>query len=432
MVFTALLLLILALILGIPVPFAFLASTVYIVTVGGYDPSFLLSSGYSKMSTVVLLAIPLFIMAGGIMERGNIGQKLIDLVELFVGRIKGGLGAVAVVSCAVFGSITGSACATLSCIGSIMFPRLEKAGYPRGHCAALLANSAILGILIPPSAIMILYSWVGGQSVLACFLATVLPGVLLTIIFALLNMWMLKDNTTIVVAPRIEPAEFRRRLGKSTKLAIPALFLPVLVLGSIYGGLMTPTEAAAASVLYAIPVGMFVYRGLTLKSLGQVLIESGTTTGVVMVMLYSVMILSRLYIMEDLPGELLRLLGSITSSKVGILLMLNVFMVVLGMLMDDVSAVMLATPILLPIAQHIGVDPIHFAAILGVNLGMGNITPPCAPVLYLSGRLNGAAANESMMPTLKMIAFGWIPVLLVTTYWPDFSLFLPRLVLGAN
>jgi len=430
MIYVALLILLAALIVGIPVPFSFLASTLFLVVVGGYSPSFLLPYGYSKMSTVVLLAIPLFITAGGLMERGNIGQQLIDMVDLFVGRLKGGLGAVAVVSCAVFGSITGSCCATLSCIGAIMFPRLQKAGYPLGHSAALMANSAVLGILIPPSAIMILYSWVGGQSVLACFLSTVVPGVILTFLFVVNNFFMVRKNPDLVLSQELPPGELGKLFVKRGTRALPALFMPVMILGGIYGGMFTPTEAAALSVLYAIPVGMFIYGGLTRGSLKAVLLESATTTGVVMVMLYAVMILSRLYIMEDMPQKLLELLTSITSSKIGILFILNIFMVIMGMLMDDVSAVMLCTPILLPIATAIGVHPIHFAAILGVNLGMGNITPPCAPVLYLSGRLNGAAISDTLKPTLQLIAFGWMPVLFFTTYFPGLSLWLPRLVLG--
>lgn len=430
MIYVALLILLAALVVGIPVPFSFLASSLFLVIMGDYSPSFLLPYGYSKMSTVVLLAIPLFITAGGLMERGNIGQQLIDMVDLFVGRLRGGLGAVAVVSCAVFGSITGSCCATLSCIGAIMFPRLEKAGYPLGHSAALMANSAVLGILIPPSAIMILYSWVGGQSVLACFLSTVIPGILLTVLFAVCNVFMVRKNPNLVLSEKISPGELGRLFVKRGSRALPALFMPVMILGGIYGGIFTPTEAAALSVLYAIPVGMFIYGGLNKSSLKSVLLESATTTGVVMVMLYAVMILSRLYIMEDMPQKLLELLTSITKSKIGILFILNIFMVIMGMLMDDVSAVMLCTPILLPIAQAIGVHPIHFAAILGVNLGMGNITPPCAPVLYLSGRLNGAAISETLMPTMTLIGFGWIPVLFLTTYVPELSLWLPRLVLG--
>lgn len=430
MVLIALLLLFVTLTIGIPVPFAFLASTAYMLFAGGYSPTFLLPYGFSKMSTIVLLAIPLFIMAGGIMERGKIGDKLVDLIDLFVGSVKGGLGVVAVVSCAVFGSITGSACATLSCIGSIMFPRLEKAGYPRGHSAALLSNAAVLGMLIPPSAIMILYAWVGNQSVLASFLSSVIPGIILTILLSLINMFLLRNNKNLVLSAPIPFPEKMSLFGTRGKKAIPALMMPVIVLGGIYGGIMTPTEAAAVAVIYSIPVGFWVYRGLKRKDFWEVLIEAGTTTGSIMVMLFAVMILARLYIMEDLPGAIMTLLTSITTNRYAILFMLNVFMIIMGMLMDDVSAVLLSTPILLPIVVQLGFSPVHFAAIVGVNLGMGNITPPAAPLLYLGSRVGNAPINEMLMPTVWMILFGWLPTLLLTTYVPQLSLFLPRLILG--
>lgn len=432
MVLFSLVLLVITLIIGVPVPFAFLVATTLLVITGGYSPSFLLPYGFSKMSTIVLLAIPLFIMAGGIMERGNIGDKLVDLVDLFVGRIKGGLGVVAVVSCAVFGSITGSACATLSCIGSIMFPRLEKAGYPRGHSAALLANASVLGMLIPPSAIMILYSWVGNQSVLASFLSSVIPGIILTILLSVINMFLLRNNKDLILATPISSKEKWSLFRVRGKRAIPALIMPVLVLGGIYGGIMTPTEAAAVAAVYSIPVGFWVYKGLTRKGFFEVLVESGTTTGVIMVMLYAVMILSRLYIMEDLPTQVLNLLMAVSTNRYAILFMINIFMVIMGMIMDDVSAVLLSTPILLPIIIKLGFSPVHFAAIVGVNLGMGNITPPAAPLLYLGGRVGNAPINEMLMPTVWMLLFGWLPTLALTTYVPGLATFLPNLILGVR
>ncbi|HCL79289.1 MAG TPA: TRAP transporter large permease [Synergistaceae bacterium] len=431
MVFLALGILLVSLIIGVPVPFAFLASAFFFIVTGEYKTSFMIPYGISKLSTTVLFAIPLFIMAGGIMEKGNIGGKLIGLVENFVGKIKGGLGVVAVVSCAVFGSITGSACATLSCIGSIMFPRLERAGYPRGHSAALLANSAVLGMLIPPSSLMILYAWVGGQSVLACFLSSVIPGIILTTLLSIVNVYLLRDDPNIQVTSGEQDFDGKRGLDKFID-AFPALLMPVIVLGGIYAGIMTPTEAAAVSVLYAIPVGMFIYKGLTLKGLWDSLVDSAMTTGVIMVMLYCVMILGRIYVMEGLPTKILALLKSISDSKLVILFILNIFMIIMGMLMDDVSSTLLSTPLLLPIAIEIGVHPVHFAAIVGVNLGMGNITPPCAPLLYLGGSLGKAPVGEMLYPTLVMFVFAWIPTLILTTYMPSLSLWLPRLVLGIN
>ncbi|HQC00171.1 MAG TPA: TRAP transporter large permease, partial [Methanospirillum sp.] len=364
-----------------------------------------------------------------------------------VGRVRGGLGIVSTVSCAVFGSVTGSACATLTCIGSIMFPRFMKANYPMGHCAALLASTAVLGMLIPPSAIMILYSWAGGQSVLASFLSTVIPGIMLTALISFLNCYMLRNNEEIqVTSSDADPAssDFERTLQMMEKnqqekfslfrskkfKAIPALLMPIIVLGGIYTGIMTPTEAAAVSVIYALPVGMFIYKGITLNGLKETLIDGVMSTGAIMIMLFSCSVISRIYIMNDLPQEILKVLYSISTNKYAILFMLNIFMIILGMLMDDCSACVLATPILLPIVLEIGVSPIHFAAILGVNLGLGNITPPCAPLLYLSSSISKTPINEMLRPTCMFILFGWLPILALTTYVPALSMWLPRLILG--
>ena len=447
MVFIGVAILFFCLIVGMPVFFAFLASAMWFIFIGDVSPTFMIPYGLNKISGTVLFAIPLFVIAGGLMAKGNIADKMIDLVENFVGRIRGGLGVVATVSCAVFGSVTGSACATLTCIGSIMFPRFIRANYPMGHCAALLASTAVLGMLIPPSAIMILYSWAGGQSVLASFLSTVIPGIMLTALISFLNCYMLRNNEDIVVTSSdaastssnfektlqmMEDKQLEKlSLFRSKKFkAIPALIMPIIVLGGIYTGIMTPTEAAAVSVIYALPVGMFIYKGLTLNGLRETLIDGVMSTGAIMIMLFSCSVISRIYIMNDLPQEILKVLYSISTNKYVILFMLNIFMIILGMLMDDCSACVLATPILLPIVLEIGVSPVHFAAILGVNLGLGNITPPCAPLLYLSSSISKTPINDMLKPTCVFIFFGWLPILAITTYIPALSMWLPRLILG--
>jgi len=424
------LLLFIALFIGIPVPFAFFASTLFLVILRSYDPSFLLPYSYGKMSALVLLAIPLFIMAGGLIEKGKIGEKLTDLVEVIVGRVRGGLGVVMVVSCAIFGSVTGSAAATETVIGTIMLPKLEQAGYPKAWNASLLASSSVLGMLIPPSSIMILYAWVGNQSVLACFLSSIIPGIILTTLFSLINIWWLRNNKNIEIKKNIGSKILIKEFGKKFYIAAPALLMPIIVLGGIYSGIMTPTEAAAIAVLYALPVGLFIYKGLNARKIFESIINSANTTGIIMVMLFSIMMLSRLYIMEDLPGTILGFLRSISSNKYIILIMINFFLIIIGMLMDDVSAVLLSTPLFLPIIIQLGVSPIQFAAIIGVNLGLGNITPPCAPLLYLGVSLAKTSANKVFYPTFILIIFAWIPTLILTTYVPEISLFLPRLLLG--
>lgn len=431
-VFISLVILIVSLIIGIPVPFAFFATTFYMIIVGGYDPSFLLPYGFYKESTIVLLAIPLFIMAGGIIEKGNIGRALIRFVEMFVGRIKGSLGAVMVVSSAVFGSISGSAAATMTVIGTIMLPQLDRAGYSKGFSASLISNCCLLGGIIPPSSLMILYAWVGQQSVIACFLAGVIPGIILTSLMVIMSIFLVRKDPNIETSEKLDSTAWRKEFSKRTYYAIPALLMPVLILGGIYGGLVTPTEAAAVAVLYSIPIGMFVYKGMNRKDLFSVLVNTATTTGVIMVMLFTVMILCRIYIMEDVPGMLMNMITSISDNKYIIMLMINLFLLIMGMLMDDVSATLLSTPILLPIVQQIGVSPIQFSAILLLNLSLGCVTPPCAPLMYLASRMGKVPVTKMLYPTAMIILFAWIPTLLLVTFIPQISLFLPRLLLGIN
>ncbi|MBM9518282.1 TRAP transporter large permease [Desulforhopalus vacuolatus] len=438
MIFLALIILMFCLVIGVPVPVSFMASSLVLIFFGGpdgagYAASQLLPYGYQQMNSVPLIAIALFIAAGGIMEKGKIGGHLIDFVDVFVGHKHGGLGIVATISCAIVGSICGAAVATLSCVGSIMFPRFEKENYPRGLSAALIANASLLGLLIPPNATLIIFAWISGQSVLACFLATVIPGFITIILLCTVNGWILKRyDMKVTNEKRNRTTADKIALFKSRgKTAIPSLFLPIIVLGGIYGGIMTTTEASSMAILYAIPVGMFIYKGLNLKNTYQTLVEAAITTGVIMVMLYCVSMLSRLYLLEDLPGVLLTLFQGISDNPLVIMLMINIFLVVMGMLMDDISVVVLTTPILLPIVMQIGYDPIHYAAIVGVNTGLGCITPPAAPVLYLSGRLSGTPIDEMMGPCLWFIGLCWIPVLAITVLMPKISLLLPHFILGA-
>lgn len=435
MIYVALVILIFTLVIGVPVPVSFMSSCAWLIffggpTMEGYQPTQLLPYGFNQMNSVSLIAIAMFILAGGIMERGRIAEKMIDLVDVFVGHIRGGLGVVGTVSCAVFGSICGAACATLSCIGAIMFPRFKQGGYPMGHACALMANASLLGLLIPPNATLIIFAWISGISVLSCFLSTIGPGIVTTILLSLLNMWMLRNNKNVLVAQKRTGAERWRMFRDRGRLAIPALFMPVMVLGGIYGGVMTCTEASALAVLYCIPIGLYVYKGLNWKTLYAIVVESAVTTGVIMVMLYSVSMLSRLYILEDLPGKVLYLFYSISKNKWVIMFMINIFLVLMGMLMDDISVVVLTTPILLPIITELGINPVHYAAVVGVNTALGCITPPAAPTLYLSGRVGGAPISEIMGPAIKFMICCWIPVLLVTAYIPKLVLFLPHLILG--
>ena len=428
LILSCLVLLCLLLVVGVSVPMAFGAVLLLIAAFGGHEVAGFLPAGHWKMNTVILLAIPLFILAGSIMERGQIAAPLVDLLQLVVGRLRGGLSAAAVVACAVFGSISGSAAATLTCIGSIMMPHLRRANYPEGVASALIVSACPLGLLIPPSASQILYAWVTQQSVLKCFLSTVVPGLILVVLLCVVNFFLVRNIADLKLAAK--PERFGRELGVRSWRAFPALLMPAFILGGIYGGVMTPTEAAGVAVIYAIPVGFFIYKGLNRETFWAGLREASITIGVVMVMVFMVLIVSRFLIFEDIPGLAKSLVFSVSDNPIVILLMVNLVMILIGMVMDDISGLLLSAPLLLPIVTSVGMDPIHFAAVLGVNLGMANITPPTAPLLYLGARVTGASVNRMMKPVLIMIFFAWLPTLLVTTYLPSVALWLPDLLLG--
>ena len=428
LILSCLLLLCVLLVVGVNVPMAFGAVLLLIAAFGGHEVSGFLPAGHWKMNTVILLAIPLFILAGGIMERGKIAAPLIAVIELVVGRIRGGLSAAAVLACAVFGSISGSAAATLTCIGSIMMPHLRRANYPEGMVSALIVSACPLGLLIPPSASQILYAWVTQQSVLKCFLSTVIPGFILVVLLCVVNFVLLRNVRNLRLAER--PERFSWELGVRSWRAFPALLMPAFILGGIYGGVMTPTEAAGVAVIYAIPVGFYIYKGLNRDNFWESIRESSVTIGVVMVMVFMVLIVSRFLIFEDIPGLAKSLVFAVSDNPIVILLMVNVVMILIGMVMDDISGLLLSAPLLLPIVTSVGMDPIHFAAVLGVNLGMANITPPTAPLLYLGSRVTGAPVNQMMKPVLVMILFAWLPTLLVTTFVPQVALWLPDLLFG--
>lgn len=416
------------LIIGVSVPMAFGAVLMFIAFFGGHDVSGFMPTGHWKVSSLVLLAIPLFILAGSIMERGRIAAPLVSLAELLVGHIRGGLSAAAVVASGIFGAISGSAAATLTCIGSIMMPHLRKANYPDGLSAALIVSASPLGLLIPPSSSQILYAWTTQQSVLKCFLATVVPGLILIVLLCCVNFFMLRKVTDLKVNSKDE--DFSVALKQRGLKAMPALMMPVIILGGIYGGIMTPTEAAGVAVIYAIPIGFYVYKGLNRENFFPTLRDAGATIGVVMLMVVMVLIVSQFLIFEDIPSMAKELIYSVSDNPIVILLMVNVVMILIGMLMDDISGLLLSAPLLLPIVQSVGMDPIHFAAVLGVNLGMANITPPTAPLLYLGARVTETPVNIMLKPTLILIFFAWLPTLMITTFMPQIALWLPNFIFG--
>ncbi len=219
---------------------------------------------------------------------------------------------------------------------------------------------------------------------------------------------------------------------KKTFSAVPALLMPLIILGGIYGGIMTPTEAAGVAVFYAIPVAIFIYKGCTLKDLKNIFIDTATTTGVIIVMCALIMVLSHILVLRNVPTAVLDLFTSVSDNKYTILLMINVFLVFIGMIMDDTCGILLCTPLLLPLFYDLGISPYQFAAILGVNLGMGNVTPPTAPFIYISSQLANVNSAGTIRYSLVLLLFAYLPTIILTTYVPEVSTWLPNLYLGSR
>ena len=423
-------LVVLLLLAEMPIAFAFGIGAFLFGIVSGSDVSFLIPHAYQTTSSFALLALPLFVMAGTLMAQGGISDRLLDFVGAFVGRLKGGLGAVTVLTCALFGAISGSSSAAIAAIGQIMIPRMVREGYPAGHATALVACSSVLALLIPPSIPMIVFAVTGGLSVGAAFLSTVVPGTVLTIVYVGLNFVFLRRVDTISIEEPLPAAAALRRIGRTGADAFWALLMPVIILGSIYSGIATPTEVAAVALVYAVVVGFWFYRGLTRRNFPATIGRAAVTTGSIVAVLFFLFAMSRAMILQQVPGRLTEILVAFTEHQVLALVTLNLILLLIGMIVDDVSGSVLAAVVLLPVATELGVHPIHFAAIVGVNLGLGNVSPPCAPMLYMAAGVSKLKLDQYVGSTMKFLALGHLPMVLVVTFVPDLSLALPRWVLG--
>ena len=426
-VFWDVILLIVLLMFSVPLPYCFGGALLFMSFFGDVSMKSMMLWAFDQMINPVLLASPMFILAGILMGGSGIAKKLLDFVDVFIGHVKGGLGVVCCVTCAIIGAISGSGFTGVAATGPIMIPRMVEQGYPRGFSTALLSVSSILGLLIPPSAIMILYGWVTETSILACFLSTLVPGLLITALLSIVNLvWSkkfdLKLETHEVILQR------RKEIVPRTLVALPALLMPVIILGGIYGGVFTATEAAAVSAVYAIPVGFFIYKGFRGGNFFPLLRSSASAIGSIMTMILFCLMLSQTYVMLKVPQAIVEIVYSLTDNTTVLLILINLFLFVVGMVINDATGMILVAPLLLPLMKQLGIDPIHFAAIMGVNLAMGGVTPPYASILYLGMRIGNCSFQEILGPTLVFLIIGYVPVVFMTTFWPPLSLYIPRLL----
>ena len=373
----------------------------------------------ASLNSFPLLAIPFFILAGELMNRGGMARRLVDFAKGLVGTVPGGLAYVNVVASMLFGAISGSAAAAASAVGGFMAPQMKAEGYDKNFSAAVNSTAATTGLLIPPSNILIVYSLAsGGVSIAALFLAGYLPGILVGLgLMAVAGYWSFRANY-----PTSE------RLAWSTVFwrfldALPSLFMLIVVIGGIVAGIFTATEAAAVAVLYALVLA-FIYRTIGVVDLPDIFLRTVTTTAIVMLLIATSIALSWMLSFESIPQLISEGILGLTESRIAILLLMNLILLVVGTFMDMTPAVLIFTPLFLPIATSLGIDPVHFGMILVLNLCVGICTPPVGTVLFVGAAVGDTTISRMIRPMLPLYA-AMVAALLLVTFFPSISLWLP-------
>lgn len=372
------------------------------------------------LDSFALLAIPFFIIAGEIMNQGGIARRLVDFAKTLVGALPGGLAHVNILAAMLFGAIAGSAVAAASAIGGIMGKAMVKEGYSRQFAAAVNITASTTGLVIPPSNILIVYSLAsGGASIAALFLAGYLPGLLTGLLLMLVaGFWARWKKFPVGERSRLPD------IWRTFVAAFPSLLLLVVVMGGIVAGIFTATEAAAVAAVYCLALAL-LYREISLKNLGNILLNSASTTAVVMLLIGASMSMSWILAYENIPQNITALLLSISANKVVILLIINLILLVVGTFMDMTPAVLIFTPIFLPVAQALGIDPVHFGIIMVLNLCIGLCTPPVGSVLFVGVGVAETTIEKVVKPLLPLF-IAMLVALVLVTYLPGLSLWLPR------
>lgn len=414
--------------LGAPIAVVIALSSSIAICATGREPLEVVATSMAHgVDSFALLAIPFFILSGVIMARGAMAIRLIDLAAALVSRFPGGLAYVNTLTCMFFGAISGSATAAVSSIGSFMIGQMEKKGYNRDYSVALTVCSSTTGMLIPPSNIMIVYSVaVGSLSIGALFLAGILPGIVLGICIMAVSYFYAKRRGL-----KAEGAFDIQLIWRAFKRAFLSLLLIVVVLGGILGGIFTATEAAAISVLYALILEVLIYRDVKLSALGEIFASAAKMTSVVMLIVGASTAMSWVMTITNAPQQIAEALLALSENKIVLLLVINLILLVVGMFMDMTPAVLIFTPIFLPIVRDLGISDIHFGIIMITNLSIGLCTPPVGTCLFVGCGVGNTNITR-VTPHLVWLVAAMIIALLIITFVPQLSIAIPRyLGLGA-
>ncbi len=367
-----------------------------------------------------IMAIPFFILAGNFLTHGGVARRMINFATSMVGHWHGGLGLAGVMACALFAAVSGSSPATVVAIGSILLPAMVKQGFPSGFGAGVITTSGALGILIPPSIVMVMYSVATNTSVGQLFMAGVIPGLMLATLLGLTTWYRARKNNY----PRLAKASLAQRLN-ALRESVWGLLLIVVVIGGIYSGIFTPTEAAAMSAVYAFIVAVFVYKDMTLKQVPKVLLDSASMSAMLLYIITNAVLFSFLMTSENIPQNMAAWLLDMGLGPISFLLMVNILLLLAGNVMEPSSIVLIFAPILFPVAQSLGIDPVHFGILITVNMEVGMCHPPVGLNLYVASGITKMGITE-----LTKAVWPWLLTMIVflgiVTYIPAISLWLPR------
>ena len=434
-IFAVLLIILIILLLGgLPLFIAFGIISLILGEIWGVSPIYTAVTVFKSVDSFTLLAVPLFIFAGHLMGSSGISTRLIDFADAIFGKLKGGLGVAGIFATMIFGAMSGSSVAAVATMGSILIPKMEERGYPRRYTTALVSCSGVLGQLIPPSVPMIVYAMLLGVNVVLLFLSTVIPGLIMATGYGLVNYFICRNFETksVFEGRKAGLGDQASLVLKTGWRALLGLLAPVILLGGIYGGLFTPTEAAAVAIVYVVPIGFLGYRTLNGKLFMETLKSSSRIVGAVFILVAIVVLFGRILTWERIPAQLADFVLSMSDNRYVILAMINVMLLVVGMLMDDLSGAIVMIPVLLPIIEGLGMSRIQLAAILATNLGIGLMTPPVAPNLFVAAMVGGLSITQFMRYVWPFLIFVGIPTVILTTYIPELSLWLPGWLLGTK
>ena len=369
-----------------------------------------------------IMAIPFFILAGNFLTHGGVARRMINFATAMVGHMTGGLGMSAVLACAIFAAVSGSSPATVVAIGSILIPAMLKQGFPLRFSAGVVASAGGLGILIPPSIVMVMYAVSTDSSIGALFMAGVIPGIMLAFMLGFTTWWQAKKHNY----PRQPKASWKERWGFFRE-AVWGLMLIVVVMGGIYSGMFTPTEAAAMSAVYAFFIAMFVYKDIGFRQVPRVLLDAANMSSMLLFIIASAVLFSFILTSEQIPQRMAEAIVSSGLGPIGFLVVVNVLLLLAGNIMEPSSIILILAPILFPVAMALGIDPVHFGIIITVNMEIGMITPPVGLNLFVASGITKQGMTEMTIAVLPWL-YTMLVFLIMVTYIPGISLFLPRML----